>query len=95
MSHVWVGSCTVKDTVKDYVPVDTLIDTDKLLVLLMFRSVMVHVLGTYVFLSRTISFSENPENAQFFAFLSVVKMNMVKLLSLPNVKLAYHLSYID
>ena len=54
----WIGSCTVKDTVKDYVPVDTLIDTDKLLELLMFRSAMVHVLGTYVFLSRTISFSK-------------------------------------
>ena len=40
---------------KDYVPVDTLIDTDKLLVLLMFRSVMMRVIGTYVFLSRTIT----------------------------------------
>ena len=59
MSHVWVGSCTVKDTVKDYVPVDTLIDTDKLLALLMFRLVMVHVLGTYVFLSRTIPFNKS------------------------------------
>ena len=49
-----VMSCTVKDSVKDYVPVDTLIDINKLLVLLMFRLVMVHVLGTYVFLSRTI-----------------------------------------
>ena len=44
----------MKDSVKDYVPVDTLIDINKLLVLLMFRSVMVHTRGIIEFLGRTI-----------------------------------------
>ena len=45
----------MKETVKDFVPVDTSSAAHKLLILLMFRSVMVHVIGTYVFLSRTIT----------------------------------------
>jgi len=45
---------TVKETVKDYVPVDSESVTHNMWVLLMFRSVMVHAIGTYVFLSRTI-----------------------------------------
>ena len=45
----------VKETVKDYVPVDSESVTHNMWVLLMFRSVMVHIQGTYVFLSRTIS----------------------------------------
>ena len=45
----------VKETVKDYVPVDSESVTHNMWILLMFRSVMVHIEGTYVFLSRTIS----------------------------------------
>ena len=74
----WVRLCTVKDTAKDYVPVDTLIDTDKLLILLMFRSVMAHVLGTYVFFSRTINPPKTPENAQFFACFLIRRDTMEK-----------------
>ena len=44
----------MKETVKDFVPVDCESLTHKMLVLLMFRSVMVHMQGTYVFLGRTI-----------------------------------------
>ena len=56
-----------------YVPVDTLIDTDKLLESLMFRSVMVHVIGTYVFLSRTINAPKTLETPRFLpGFLSGV-----------------------
>jgi len=45
--------------VKDYVPVYTAIMTHNMWLLLIFRSVMVHVLGTYVFLSRTIPFNKS------------------------------------
>jgi hypothetical protein len=37
-----------------------------MLVLLMFRSVMVHIKGTYVFLGRTIPLVEIPRNALRF-----------------------------
>ena len=43
----------MKETVKDFVPVDSKSLTHKMLVLLMFRSVMVHIYGTYVSLGRT------------------------------------------
>ncbi len=44
-------SLGVKETVKDYVPVDSESVTHNMCVLLMFRSVMVHIKGTYVFLA--------------------------------------------
>ena len=41
----WLNTCsqTVKETVEDFVPVDCESLTHKMLVLLMFRSVMVHM----------------------------------------------------
>ena len=58
--HIHLHSITrrflgVKETVKDYVPVDSESVTHNMWVLLMFRSVVVHIEGTYVFLSCTTS----------------------------------------
>ena len=43
----------MKETVKDYVPVDSESVTHNMWVLLMFRSVMVHTQGIIEFLGRT------------------------------------------
>jgi hypothetical protein len=57
-------SQTVKETVKDFVPVDTSSAAHKLLILLMFRSVMVHTRRNQLYAGSTIYFS-------FFDFLSL------------------------
>ena len=50
----------MKETVKDYVPVDSESVTHNMWVLLMFRSVMVHTQGIIEFLGRTISQFQEP-----------------------------------
>ena len=55
----------MKETVKDYVPVDSESVTHNMWVLLMFRSVMVHTKGIIEFLGRTILLSKTAETLVF------------------------------